>query len=250
MTRSISAVAVCRSSASCVSLNSRTFSIAITAWSAKVCSSAICLARERPARQPRRCDRADRLALAQQRHRRARSGSAEVERRARLRGYSVSSRSATSAMWTRARARGWRARPSSRGCSGIASSELAAVGAGRRPAARTEVHRPPSSSSVTALKPAVQSSAARCGDRVEHRLHVGRRAADDLQDLGGRRLLLERLLVSLNSRTFSIAITAWSAKVCSSLICLLGEVPGLAPAHADRADHQSSRSNGTATMLR
>ena len=32
----ISVVAVCRSSASCVSLNSRTFSIAITAWSANV----------------------------------------------------------------------------------------------------------------------------------------------------------------------------------------------------------------------
>ncbi len=35
----MSAVAVCRSSASCVSLNSRTFSIAITAWSAKVRSN-------------------------------------------------------------------------------------------------------------------------------------------------------------------------------------------------------------------
>ena len=35
----ISAVAVCRSSASCVSLNSRAFSMAITAWSAKVCSN-------------------------------------------------------------------------------------------------------------------------------------------------------------------------------------------------------------------
>ena len=33
------AVAVCRSNASCVSLNMRTFWIAITAWSAKVCSS-------------------------------------------------------------------------------------------------------------------------------------------------------------------------------------------------------------------
>ena len=38
MTRRISAVAVCCSSASLVSLNRRTFSIAITAWSAKVCS--------------------------------------------------------------------------------------------------------------------------------------------------------------------------------------------------------------------
>ncbi len=43
MTRRISAVAVCRSSASCVSLNSRAFWIAITAWSAKVLSSACSL---------------------------------------------------------------------------------------------------------------------------------------------------------------------------------------------------------------
>ncbi len=35
----MSAVAVCRSSASLVSLNSRVFSMAITAWSAKVCSN-------------------------------------------------------------------------------------------------------------------------------------------------------------------------------------------------------------------
>ena len=38
----ISAVAVCRSSASCVSLNSRAFSMAMTAWSAKVWSSSTC----------------------------------------------------------------------------------------------------------------------------------------------------------------------------------------------------------------
>ena len=30
-------------------------------------------------------------------------------------------------------------------------------------------------------------------DRVEHRLHVGRRAADDPQDLARRRLLFQRL---------------------------------------------------------
>ncbi len=30
-------------------------------------------------------------------------------------------------------------------------------------------------------------------DGVEHRLHVGRRAGDDTQDLAGRGLLLERL---------------------------------------------------------
>ena len=42
MTRRISAVAVCCSSASRSSVNRRTFSMAITAWAAKVSSSAIC----------------------------------------------------------------------------------------------------------------------------------------------------------------------------------------------------------------
>ena len=45
ITLRISAVAVCRSSASLVSLNRRTFSIAITAWSAKVCSRRLCCRR-------------------------------------------------------------------------------------------------------------------------------------------------------------------------------------------------------------
>ena len=55
MTRSTSAVAVCRASASVSSrlrasssVNSRTFSMAITAWSAKVWSSAICLSENVP----------------------------------------------------------------------------------------------------------------------------------------------------------------------------------------------------------
>ena len=61
---------------------------------------------------------------------------------------------------------------------------------------------------------------------VEHRLHVGRPIADDLQDFGGGGLPLQRLLVSLNSRAFSIAITAWSAKVCSSAISLSAEGAG------------------------
>ena len=55
---------------------------------------------------------------------------------------------------------------------------------------------------------------------VENRLEFARRTADDLEHLDGRRLLLQRLgqlpracLPASNSRTFSIAITAWSAKV-------------------------------------
>ena len=47
MTLRISAVAVCRSSASLVSLNRRTFSIAITAWSAKVLQQRDLVRRER-----------------------------------------------------------------------------------------------------------------------------------------------------------------------------------------------------------
>jgi hypothetical protein len=43
MTRNTSAVAVCCSSASRVSVNNRAFSIAMTACAAKFCSSAICL---------------------------------------------------------------------------------------------------------------------------------------------------------------------------------------------------------------
>ena len=68
MTFRISAVAVCRSSASLVSLNRRTFSIAITAWSAKVLSSAICLSLNGPAHCAADAIAPMALALAQDRH--------------------------------------------------------------------------------------------------------------------------------------------------------------------------------------
>ena len=52
MTRSTSAVAVCCSSASRVSVISRAFSIAMTACAAKFCSSAICLSENVPTYRP------------------------------------------------------------------------------------------------------------------------------------------------------------------------------------------------------
>ncbi len=55
--------------------------------------------------------------------------------------------------------------------------------------------------------------------RVEHRREVAGRGIDDLQHLGGRGLLLQASRVSVRSRAFSIAITAWSAKVRTSSIC-------------------------------
>ena len=63
-------------------------------------------------------------------------------------------------------------------------------------------------------------------ERVENRLKIKGRTADDFQNFAGRRLLLQRFgqsrlrsCNSLNSRTFSMAMTAWSAKVSSSAIC-------------------------------
>ena len=56
--------------------------------------------------------------------------------------------------------------------------------------------------------------------RVEHRREVAGRRIDDLQDLGGRGLLLQRLARLGDRRAFSIAITACAAKFCSSAICL------------------------------
>jgi hypothetical protein len=57
MTCSTSAVAVCCSSASLVSLNRRAFWIAITAWSAKVCSSRCSFAsKARSSRRPTRIE--------------------------------------------------------------------------------------------------------------------------------------------------------------------------------------------------
>ena len=56
---------------------------------------------------------------------------------------------------------------------------------------------------------------------IQDWLHVGRRTGDDTQDLTRRSLLLQRFLEGSWNRsklTFSIAITAWSAKVSRSLI--------------------------------
>ena len=61
-------------------------------------------------------------------------------------------------------------------------------------------------------------------DGIEHRLNIRRRTGDYTQDLTRRGLLLqgrESGWSSWNNRTFSIAITAWSAKVLSRSICLL-----------------------------
>ena len=68
---------------------------------------------------------------------------------------------------------------------------------------------------------ASHSRAADFDQRVEHRLQIEGRAADDLEHVGGGGLLLQRSArSSLSSRVFSIAMTAWSAKLLTSSICL------------------------------
>ena len=94
-------------------------------------------------------------------------------------------------------------------------------------------------------------------DGVEHRLHVRRRAADDAEHLGRCRLMLQglaqfcvALLSSLNSRTFSMAITAWSAKVfkkCDLLVC---ERTDFRAANHDRADGTSLAQQWVASTVR
>ena len=64
------------------------------------------------------------------------------------------------------------------------------------------------------------------GDDLQDWLYVGRRSGDDPEDRTCRGLLLQRFRssrlrawTSSNSLTFSMAITAWSAKVSTSSIC-------------------------------
>ncbi len=67
----------------------------------------------------------------------------------------------------------------------------------------------------------IAKTSGRLDKSVEHGLQIEGRAADDLQHVGGRGLLLQRFAaISLSSRVFSIAITAWAAKFCTSSICL------------------------------
>ena len=57
-------------------------------------------------------------------------------------------------------------------------------------------------------------------NRIQHWLNIPWRAGDHPENFTrGRLLLASASLSSWNRRTFSMAITAWSANVSSSLIC-------------------------------
>jgi len=73
----------------------------------------------------------------------------------------------------------------------------------------------------------IAQARSRLDQRIKYPLQIERRPADDLQDIGGGRLLFQGFcqlefarLLSWNSREFSKAITAWSAKDSSRAACL------------------------------
>ena len=188
MTFRISAVAVCRSSASRVSLNSRTFSIAMTAWSAKVCSSWTWWADKRTRFLARDVDRADRRPVAHQ------GGEQHAAKTAQSR-YIPQTRFrfgiddlCNLAVADQLKRRKLGQRPRERRLQGF-------VGRCRR---RCECRQVTDATGKAQHRgrEAADQPVGTGRDGLEHRLHVRWRSGDDLQDVGGRGLPLQRLLAS------------------------------------------------------
>ena len=219
MTCSTSVVAVCRSRASLVSLNSRTFWIAITAWSAKVCSSSIWWSLNAPGslrvtlivpvatpscsigtirmhRKPRR-RATSRMAAAD-------SGSASVS--------ATDTGAAVRAALECATGIGKACLSASLPASSVLDS---ATRCNSSPTTRaTAVEKPPS------RRLALLAMASNTGCTSDGELAITFR----ISAVAVWRSSASR--VSLNSRTFSIAITAWSAKVFSRSVWRFGVWPG------------------------
>ena len=233
MTLSTSAVAVCCCSDLRSSLSRRVFSMAMTAWRGEVRDQLDLLVGEWPHLLAIDGDRADQLVLLEHRDDEDRAGAGEIDR-------------ATS-RWIAFKI--WRHGSDVSRCAPPASSCDYAPGAlsgwletarsrarTRRSCRRYVVHR-----SNRENAPRRRGQYAELGlaeprrilqHGVEHRLQLAGRARDDLStsevavccssdSLSSR----VRACTSSNSRTFSIAITAWSAKVVTSSICLSRERP-------------------------
>ena len=86
---------------------------------------------------------------------------------------------------------------------------------------------------------------------VEHRHEIAGRRIDDLQHLGGRSLLFQRLTRPGDEpRAFSIAITACAAKFCNSAISFARKGPASLRAALIMPNSRLSRRKGTNTTLR
>ena len=227
----------------CTSSNSRTFSIAITAWSAKVSTSSICLSVN------------GRGSCGQGEWRRSdpsrSSGTPSIVRTARCRVPRVYSGSARTSghddfrKWTRRQSIPVRAPRSGfidtqRSSLREAREAVASPQQGRRRAAPMDVRL------VGLAKPR-----RRLDQRIEHRLQIEGRAADDLEHVGGGGLLLQRLAQLVEQPVFSMAMTAWAAKFVTSSICLSVNGRDFLAVDADGADQLSfSLSIGTMSTVR
>ena len=195
MTFSTSEVAVCCSSASvssrvraCTSSNSRTFSIAITAWSAKVVTSSICLSVNGCTLDRASvidADQASPLAAEE------RPAPCEILRSFEPHAGCIPDRPTRRRREQFGRpgyASDHRASPRHqrmfRACTASKSRRVAVA---ERQADRSR----PSDDGCSRCRP--RTACRRFDQRVEHRLQIEGRAADDLEHVGGGGLLLQRL---------------------------------------------------------
>ena len=230
ITLRMSAVAVCRSSASCVSLNSRAFSIAITAWSAKVWSSSTCgAARTRPARA--RVTPMMPIALPLAGHR----GRHSMLRKP-LHARNVPERLGASTDRSRCPVSGQRLAAAAtmpeglgirRPAAGKAALQRFVGGSARRREGRemdvlVDEREAPRSRSHRDSRFALSAMASNTGCTSDGELAITFRMSAVAVCRSSASW------VSLNSRAFSIAITAWSAKVCSRSMSIVARTAGLA----------------------
>ena len=171
-----------------ISRNSRAFWMAITAWSAKVCANATSLGSKAPRLGTQDADAADARAIAHQRHEQRRAP-ADLPRQIGGQRVVLGHRLGVGD--------GHHARLQHTGAGDTALVEwkvqgpLLAAGAGVR-GARHAVQALALGQQQVHRHPAEQALAAG-DDGVEHRLRIGHRAADHLQDLGRGGLLLQCL---------------------------------------------------------
>ena len=226
-----------------VSLNIRTFWIAITAWSAKVSTRAISAASNGRTSVAEQRNHAERLALAQQRHvqRGAETAMTLLDRRGRrdtrFRALAAHPRRGSTAV------RAARVRQSMSCARGNTSTRH--VGGVRRSVARhgAQVGRRPCSQ--TRLPSARQSSPARCATASSTGCtSVG----DSLMTPRTSAVAVCRssaTFVSLKRRTFSSAITAWSTNDFASAISLSVKALALARVKISTPRHSLSRKSGS-----
>ena len=176
-----------------ISLNRRAFWIAITAWSAKVLQQRQLLVAERLRRVARDLDRADAAAFPEHRRERDREAARRLgDPRAAAPARPASAR--TSAKWTTRRSRiAISVAVPSSGRGNVAGDARARRFVARSPRKPAYAQHAVVVDEIDAEPARREQPLAAVEDLVEHRLRVGDRAADDLQHLGGRGLLLERL---------------------------------------------------------